>query len=56
MNEEKFIAELPESIKVDSSILKKKPGRKTDIQRRRIASNSGSTPVQGKVKGNRNHF
>jgi hypothetical protein len=40
-----------ETIKVDKSILKKKPGRKTDIERRR-----NSQPVQGKVRGKRNHF
>jgi transposase-like protein len=46
-----FIEDLPESIIVDSTILKKKRGRKTDIERRR-----NSTPVQGKVKGKRTHF
>jgi transposase-like protein len=46
-----FIEDLPESIVVDSTILKKKRGRKTDIERRR-----NSTPVQGKVKGKRTHF
>lgn len=40
-----------EPIKVDSSILKKKPGRPTTIAARRK-----STPVQGKVKGNRKHY
>lgn len=51
MSEDKFIEALPESIKVDSTLLKGKPGRKTDIQRRRL-----STPVKGKVAGKRNHF
>jgi transposase-like protein len=46
-----FVKDLPESITVDSTILKKRPGRKTDIERRR-----NSTPVQGKVKGKRTHF
>jgi len=38
-------------IKVDSSILKKRVGRKTTEERRRL-----SKPVQGKVSGRRNHF
>jgi hypothetical protein len=44
---------LEETIKVDSSLLKKKPGRKTDIERRR---NPKSEPVKGKIQGKRSHF
>jgi hypothetical protein len=45
------IKNIPEEIKVDSSILKKRVGRKTTEERRRL-----STPVQGKVRGKRTHF
>jgi hypothetical protein len=42
---------LEETITVDSSILKKRPGRKGTIAERR-----NSQPVKGKVAGKRNHF
>lgn len=48
---DKFIESLPEVIKVSSTVLKKKVGRKTDIERRRH-----STPVMGRVKGKRDHY
>jgi hypothetical protein len=47
------LKDLPESIIVDSSLLKKKAGRKTDIERRRSPL---SQPVKGKVQGKRTHF
>lgn len=43
--------EIPEKIVVDESVLKPKRGRKGTIAERRK-----SQPVQGKVKGRRNHF
>jgi len=46
-----FIDSLPDEIKVDSSILKKKGGQKSTVAKRRK-----SEPVRGKVKGRRNHF
>ena len=45
------ISELPEKIKVDSSFLKKRPGARTTLELRRK-----SAPVQGKVKGKRDHY
>ena len=45
------ISELPEKIKVDSSLLKKRPGAPTTLELRRK-----SAPVQGKVKGKRDHY
>lgn len=47
----KFIDSLPEVITVTSEILKKKTGRPSTLQQRRK-----SVPVQGKVRGRRNHF
>lgn len=44
-------SELPEKIKVDSSFLKKRPGARTTLELRRK-----SAPVQGKVKGKRDHY
>jgi hypothetical protein len=48
---DKFIENLPEVIKVDNTVLQKKRGRKTDIERRRK-----STPILGKVRGKRDHY
>lgn len=44
--------DLPEQIKVDSSILTKKTGRKTTVQQRR----SNSEPVRGRRAGRRDHY
>lgn len=48
---EKLLDNLPDVIEVDSTILKKKAGRKGTVADRRK-----SAPVKGKVAGRRNHF
>jgi len=50
-NVDEYSSEIPESISVDKSVLKKKRGRPNTIESRR-----NSTPVRGKVKGNRHHY
>jgi hypothetical protein len=49
--EQTFIDSLPETITVDESFARKKPGRPTTVAARRK-----SQPVKGKVQGKRNHF
>jgi hypothetical protein len=47
-----FFGEIPKEIKVTKDILVNKGGKPTSIQARRKVS----TPVRGKVQGNRNHY
>jgi hypothetical protein len=53
MNKEdvQLIDNLPDSIHVDSSVLKARPGSRTTLEKRRASS-----PVNGKVQGKRQHY